>query len=289
VNAGRIVAVTGATGRQGGAVTRHLLADGWQVRALTRSPLGKPARRLAALGAQVVQADMTEPRALDAAFAGAYGVYSVQNPMIDGVAAEITQGKNVADAAERAGVRHLVYGSAGVGVPGTGIRSWESKLVVQAHLEKLGLPLTVLRPTAFMELMTDRGFHPAVAVWNLMPKLMGEDRTVWWLAVDDLGAVAARAFADPGRFLGAELQLSADGRSVAECRELWREVMGRPPRRFPMPVRLFERFGGADLTTMWRWLATAELDSGVDTTREILPRARTVREWLVQNSSGSSA
>ena len=30
--------VTGATGRQGGAVARHLLGEGWKVRALTRNP-----------------------------------------------------------------------------------------------------------------------------------------------------------------------------------------------------------------------------------------------------------
>ncbi|HZB48287.1 MAG TPA: NmrA family NAD(P)-binding protein, partial [Mycobacteriales bacterium] len=40
----RIVVVTGATGRQGGAVTRHLLADGWRVRALTRRPERRRAR-----------------------------------------------------------------------------------------------------------------------------------------------------------------------------------------------------------------------------------------------------
>ena len=45
----RIVVVTGATGLQGRAVVRRLLADGWRVRALTRRPAGKPARQLAGL------------------------------------------------------------------------------------------------------------------------------------------------------------------------------------------------------------------------------------------------
>jgi hypothetical protein len=35
-----------------------------------------------------------------------------------------------------------------------------------------------------------------------MPKLMGADRPVLWLCVDDLGAIAARAFAEPDRFIG---------------------------------------------------------------------------------------
>jgi uncharacterized protein YbjT (DUF2867 family) len=130
---------------------------------------------------------------------------------------------------ERAGVRHLVYGSAGIGSR-TGVGSWDSKLIVQAHMETLALPLTVLRPTAFMELMTDKAFFPPVAMWHLMPKLMGADRPVLWLCVDDLGAIAAKAFAVPNRFIGADLHLVAEVRSNAECREIWREVNGRAPR-----------------------------------------------------------
>jgi uncharacterized protein YbjT (DUF2867 family) len=84
VSSDRIVAITGATGRQGGAVARHLLADGWQVRALTRKPEGKPARKLAALGAEVMRADMADPSTLSEAFRDVYGVYSVQSTMISG-------------------------------------------------------------------------------------------------------------------------------------------------------------------------------------------------------------
>ena len=287
---GRIVVVTGATGRQGGAVARHLLSEGWRVRALTRRPGSQRARELAALGADVVGADMAVRGTLSRAFRDAYGVFSVQNPMISGLEGEIQQGNNVADAAHEGGVRHVVYGSAGTGLPGTGISSWESKLAVQAHMQSLGLPLTVLRPVAFMELMSDRGFFPQVSTWYLMPKLMGADRPVWWICVDDdLGAVAARVFADPDRFVGADLRLAADIRSNVECRQIWREVTGRPPRFFPMPKWLFERFVGTDPTTMWRWLRTAEIDVDPAQTRAILPTASGVREWLAHKGSHRAA
>jgi uncharacterized protein YbjT (DUF2867 family) len=276
----RIVAVTGATGRQGRAVTTHLLSDGWRVRALTRRPQGKVAKRLAGLGAEVVGADMTDRESLLRAFRGASGVYSVQNGSVSGFEAEVVQGRNVGDAAREAGVSHVVYGSAGVGQSGTGIEAWESKLRVQAHLEALGLPLTVLRPTAFMELMTDPSFYPAVSVWRLMPMLTGADLPIAWLCLDDLGAIAAKAFADPDRFVGADLSLAADIRSNAECRQLWRAAMGREPRRFPMPVWLFKRVADKDLITMWRRLAAAKFPFSTATTREILPSARTVEEWL---------
>jgi len=285
VDISKVVVVTGATGRQGGAVARHLLADGWQVRALTRKPDSPPARAMAARGAEVVAADMMEPASLDRAFHDAYGIYSVQTGWDDGFPAEVTQGKNVADAAQRAGVRHVVYGSAGIGKAGTGIDSWESKVAVTAHMKRLGLPLTVLRPTAFMELMSDKAFYPAVSTWHVMPKLMGEDRPVPWLSVDDLGAVAARAFADPTTFVGAELALASDLRSIAECRQIWRRATGRVPRVLPMPVWMFDRVVGRDLTTMWRWLATMDVPVQPAEALRIVPGASSVEQWVSRQVS----
>lgn len=275
-----IVVVTGATGRQGGAVARHLLSQHWRVRALTRRSQAPAARRLAAQGAEVIQVDLADRRSLDAAFRDAYGVFSVQNPMIGGVEAEIVHGKNVAEAAKDFGVAHVVYGSAGTGQAGTGIGSWESKAAVQAHMEALGLPLTVLRPMAFMELMTDKDFYPPVAVWHLMPRFAGEDLPIGWICVDDVGAIAARAFADPGRFIGADIKLASDVQSIAACREIWRSTTGREARRFPMPVWLFKRFVGTDLITMWSWLRDARLEFDLGPTYQALPGARTVQQWL---------
>lgn len=245
------------------------------------SPTATKRAKLAAAGAEVVKADMGEPATLAPAFEGAHGVYSVQNPMISGLEGEVAQGRNVADAAKAAGVQHLVRGSAGIGYK-TGVGSWDSKLAVRDYLRELGLPVTELRPMAFMELMTDKSYFPPVSTWHLMPKLMGADRPVVWISVEDLGAIAARVFADPDRFLGADIPLAADVRSITECREVWGEVMGKAPRRFPMPVWMFERFVGTDLTTMWQWLRTADIPLETAPTLEILPSAMTVREWLIR-------
>ena len=228
---------------------------------------------------------MADLGSLASAFRGAYGVFNVQNPMISGIEGEILQGKNVAKAAKEAGVRHLVYGSAGTGVAGTSVPSRESKLVVQTHMEALGLPLTVLRPMAFMELMTDKDFYPPVSMWHLMPKLIGESQAIPWLCADDLGAIAALAFANPSRFVGTDLRLAAEYRTLPECRQIWQDVTGQRPRRFPMPVWLFERFVGPDLTTMWRWLREHAVDTDPAQTQELLPAVTTVREWLTRRQS----
>lgn len=285
---GRTIVVMGATGLQGGAVTRHLLSSGWRVRALTRNAMGAKAQALSALGAEVVQGDMADTDSLVAILAGAYGVFSVQNPMISGIEGEIRQGKSVGTAARQAGVQHLVYGSAGTGAKGTGIPSWESKLVIEEHLKSLGLPLTVLRPMAFMELMTEKKFFPPVAAWHMMPKLMGSARPVPWLCAHDLGAIVAKAFADAERFVGQELVLASDVKSMDDCRTIYRAVMGKNPRRFPMPVWMFQRYGfvGEDLSTMWRWLRTGTVDLDTSRTLAIHPDALSVQAWLRTQKSG---
>ena len=78
----KIIAVTGATGTQGGGLVRAILADpnsGFTVRAITRDPNKDKAKALAAAGAEVVQGDLDDVESLKKAFAGAYGVYGVTN------------------------------------------------------------------------------------------------------------------------------------------------------------------------------------------------------------------
>src|SRR5579871_1399609 len=109
----KLFLVVGATGRQGGAVTRHLLARRFRVRALSRS-LGKPpAQALAARGVEVVAGNLDDIDSIAKAMAGVDGAFSVQNWWETGATREIQQGKNVADAAKRVGLPHLVYSSVG--------------------------------------------------------------------------------------------------------------------------------------------------------------------------------
>jgi uncharacterized protein YbjT (DUF2867 family) len=277
---GRTVAVVGATGRQGGQVVRHLLAEGWRVRALSRTPTGKKGAELTGLGADVVYGDLEDPASLDSAFADVTGVFVMQPPGAASIQDEVRQGMNAARAAARAAAAHVVYGSAGPGNDETGVRQWDAKLQVARGMNDLGLPLTVLRPMAFMELMVDPSFYPQSSTWYTMPKLAGVDRRIPWLSVHDLGAIAARAFAEPERFIGKDLRLAADVKSLAECRQIFRAVRDKNPPRFPMPLFLFRRFVDDDILTMWRWLRENPVDADTGPTRDILPTAKDVRAFL---------
>ena len=286
---GRTVAVCGATGRQGGAVCRSLAGRGWSVRGLTRKPDGKPAKVLAGLGVEVVRADMDDLGSLRQAFDGVDGVYSVQNGLKAGFDRELAQGRNVAEAAADRGVAHVVYGSAGPGGDATGVNSWDVKLQIEQHLQELGLPVTVLRPMAFMELMTDKALYPSVGTWNIWPRIMGDERPVPWLCVRDLGEVAATVFAAPDRFLGKNLVLASDVRTLAECRAIYTEVMGKDPKSAPMPQWLFDRFTRKDLSTMWHWLRTHPVPLDTKPTWDVLPSAKTVRGWLTEQRDAEAA
>src|SRR5215207_1755731 len=109
----KIIAVTGATGTQGGGLVRAILADpnsGLSVRAITRDPNKDKAKELTAAGAEVVQGDLDNVESLKKAFAGAYGVYGVTNfwEHFSGEK-EKTQAKNIAEAARAAGVQHVIW------------------------------------------------------------------------------------------------------------------------------------------------------------------------------------
>jgi uncharacterized protein YbjT (DUF2867 family) len=103
-NRKKLIAVIGATGLQGGAVVRALQAHGqFKVRALTRHP-GKHR----GLADEVVEADLDRPETLDAAFAGAHGVFLVTNFWEPGTD-EIKQATAAVRAAREAGVKHFIW------------------------------------------------------------------------------------------------------------------------------------------------------------------------------------
>src|ERR1700754_4611639 len=102
-NTQKLIAVVGATGQQGGAVVRALQASGqFKVRALTRNPDKHPK-----LGDEVVLADFNRPETLQAAFAGAHGVFLVTNAWEEGTD-ETRQAAAAVNAAKAAGVQHFI-------------------------------------------------------------------------------------------------------------------------------------------------------------------------------------
>ncbi|NUW37804.1 NmrA/HSCARG family protein [Nonomuraea sp. SMC257] len=232
----RTVLVTGATGQQGGATARALLAAGWRVRALVRDPGAPAAGRLAEAGAELVPGDMGDRDSLAEAARGAHGVFSVQPAAgpPHGVEEEVRLGVNVADAAHAAGVRHLVYASVGGADRDSGISHWNTKWEIEQHIRALGLPATILRPVMFME--NHARPHYGVTGDAALVRVIPPRATVQLIAVTDIGAFAALAFADPDRYVGRALELAGDELSRADLVAAISRATGRPVDVEPIPA-----------------------------------------------------
>ncbi len=278
-------AVLGASGRMGGAAARKLLARGHKVRVLSRNPDSAAVRALTAAGGESVYANMASAESMARAFTGADGVFNVQ-PAFDSRGRyhfdiEVQQGKAVAEALSRAGIGHVVYGSAGTGKH-TGIPHFDAKIEIEAALRSACPRVTVLRPAPFMELMTDADFAPQLSTWGVEPKVTGWDTPKPWIAVDDIGEVAALAFSRPDELGGRELFLAGDVLSLREARQLFIAITGRAPRGFALPVWLFRRMVGSELVQMWTFIRErgGDLQLNPALLRSVHPAAFTVERWM---------
>jgi uncharacterized protein YbjT (DUF2867 family) len=281
VNTDKTVLVTGATGRQGGAVIRHMLPKGWKLRALTRNPGGHAARDLADQGVEVVQGDLEDRTSLEQAVRGVYGVYSVQDFWTVGSKREVQQGKNIADVARKAGVEHFVYSSVGGAERNSGIDHWESKWEVEKHIRKLGLPATMLRPAAFME----NYYIDQVEVGILKGKLVNPiraDKPYQTIATDDIGAFAALAFERPRDFIRLELEIAGSELTNPEAAQVFSRVLGKPVKFRKLPMPMARIVLGKEFYQMFRWFNEAGFKAEIEELRRRYPEVhlQTLEEWL---------
>jgi hypothetical protein len=115
----KIIAVIGATGKQGGSVV-SILRDNpdYHVRAITRNPSSLRAKDLEATGVEVVQADLDDTRSLVKAFEGASYIFAVtdfwepykKSGPLFAMGSEFTHGQNAAiAAAQTPTLEHFIW------------------------------------------------------------------------------------------------------------------------------------------------------------------------------------
>jgi uncharacterized protein YbjT (DUF2867 family) len=103
---------------------------------------------------------------------------------------------------------------------------------------------------------------------------------LYWIAVDDVRQIAARAFGDPARFTGQAITSAGDGKSIREAREIFRRVRGKAPLAIPAPLWLIRLVVNADLVPMWEWLGKNPIVADLGPAREILPEIKGMEPWL---------
>ena len=278
----KIIAVTGATGQQGGAVARKLLAEGWKVRALTRD-INKPAaQELKSLGAEVVAGDLDKRDELDAAFKGAYGVFSVQNFWLPNVGfeGEVRQGKAVADAAKAAGVQHLLYSSVGAAHRGMGQKHFESKWIIEQYIHSLDIPNTILRPAAFMD--NYNWSRPNILNGTFTGRGLRAEKGTQIIAVEDIGVFVALAFANPQAYLGKTIELAGDELSESQIADTLAKVIGRPVKLVPPTPGTGQR-SEEEMVAMFNFFNGEGYDADIPALRKLHPGLLRFEEYLRKN------
>ncbi|GHC51439.1 NmrA/HSCARG family protein [Streptomyces cinnamoneus] len=273
------VAVTGATGAQGGATARALLTAGHHVRALTRHPDSPVADVLRGLGADVRHADFDAPASLDAALAGADSLFAVTTPFGTDTATETRQGKALVDAAAAARLGHVVFTSAAHADRGTGVPHYESKHAIEQHLRAAGVPWTVIAPAAFMDNYaggwTLDGLRDGTFAWP-----MPTDQPLTLIPAADIGAFAALVLQRRDEFAGRRLDIASDELTPAGIADALAAALGRPVAHHEVPLD-YVRSRSADLAAMFDYFATAGLDVDVAGLRRDYPEVgwHTFADW----------
>jgi NADH dehydrogenase len=150
-----MILVAGATGVVGRMIVMRLLERGEAVRILVRPD--SSADELMVAGAEPAIGDLKEPATLAGACAGVDAVITTANasqPRLPGDTPETVDdagNKALFEAAREAGVRHVVYVSAGIADAASPVPFLRAKGRAELHLEGSGVPYTILRPDAFME------------------------------------------------------------------------------------------------------------------------------------------
>lgn len=275
--ADRLILVTGATGTQGGAVARELLARGYRVRGLTRNP-GKPkAVALTELGVQMVPGSFDDPASLEGAMAGVHGVFAVTEWRQNGVEKEVIHGRALVDAARKSGVRHFVYTSVAGADEQTGVPHFDSKYVVEQYLAQSGLAWSVVRPVSFMDNWE----------WNRAEFLAGRfadtgepDQRNQWIAAADIAFFVGEALDNPQEWNGRALDIAGDGMTLAEFTAVLSGVLDRPVEYEQISWADYEAAAGEELTVMHRWFASDGYSVDIAALRERYPNLRTAEDFL---------
>jgi uncharacterized protein YbjT (DUF2867 family) len=276
-DAARIVLVTGATGNQGGAVARELLNRGYSVRGLTRNPDSERAIALSDLGIEVVKGDFDDGVSLDVAMEGVFGVFAVTNYWEHGFDREVAHGKQLVDAAVRAGIKHFVFTSVAGAESGTGLPHFESKAAIETYLVGSGLNYTILQPVEFLdnlryerdEIMSGRFVDPR-----------DPGKRHQWIATRDIGFFAGEAFDNPDTWVGATEGIAGVDMTLAEFVAVLSEVTGVDVQYVQIDWDDYEIAAGAEISDMVRWFDSEGYSVDVADLRSRYPGLMTFRDYL---------
>jgi uncharacterized protein YbjT (DUF2867 family) len=268
----KVIAVVGATGAQGGGLCNAILNDpqgGFTCRAITRDPSKEKAQALAARGAEVVAADLDDVESLKAAFKGAYGAYCVTNFWEHFSAEkEKAQAKNLATAAQAAGVKHAIWSTLEdtrklMSPDDTRMPMLQEKYRVphfdakgEADAYFAGVPTTFLIASFYWDNLYSFGAAPrkgsdGVYSWAFPMA----DKRMAGIAVEDIGLVAYGIFKAGPDYIGKRVGVASEHLTIPQMGAQISKALGIGPVRYDdVSADVYRAFGFPGATEMGNML-----------------------------------
>ena len=265
----KTIAVTGATGQQGSAVTKALVSKGFRVKALTRNPQSERATALRDQGVETVHGDFGKPETLQSAFRGADGAFIMGTPFEGGVEAESEHGIKAVDAAKAAGVKHLVYSSVSDADRKTGVPHFDSKYKVEQHLRTAWTSYTVIAPAYFYDNMLSQFVIPGLKQ-GTFAQALPPDVKLQCVSTQSIGSFAAYVFEHPELFFGRRVNLAADALNGSEFALALSRVTGREISYFEVGLDQVKA-QSEDMALMYDWFKRVGYSVEIDTLKREYP------------------
>lgn len=305
----KIIAVLGATGAQGGGLVRAILADpsgGFAVRALTRDPNTPKSRELAALGAEVVAANVDDADSLAKAFAGAWGAYCVTF-FWDHFSAEkeAAQIEAMARAAKVADLKHVVWSTledTRLLVPLEDNRMptlhgkykvphFDGKGSSDHFFTDQGVPTTFLLTSFYWDNLIHFGMGPKKGEDGKLGFVLPmADKKLPGIAAEDIGRCAYGIFKGGAAYIGKTIGIAGEHPTGAQMAKGLSEALGQEVVYNYVPPEVYRTFGfpGADdLGNMFQYKRDFEAEfcapRDIALSRTLNPKLQNFTEWAKAN------
>jgi uncharacterized protein YbjT (DUF2867 family) len=286
------ILVTGATGAQGGSIVKALLAEKkYSVRAMTRNPNSEKALQLKTLGVEVIQADMDDPKSLEKAMEGCYGVYGVTN-FWEHFGKEWQQGKNLIDAVKKSNIQHFVFHT----LPSYCTLSkgqyptphCDIKAQLQEYTQQQNIPATFVHIAFYYEnfftyfppqLQADRSFAFGFPQGNTK---------LGMVSVEDVGKVVTAIFNTPEDNIGKTVGIVGANDTCENYAAIMSKVLDLPVKYNYIPHAIFSKFdfpGAEELANMFevQRLYIPSRHHELKNTQVLNPQTISFENWVSKN------
>jgi uncharacterized protein YbjT (DUF2867 family) len=305
----KIIAVVGATGAQGSGLVRAILADpkgGFKVRGLTRNPASDKSKELAAMGVEVVAADLDDEKSLERAFAGAYGAFCLTSFWEHfSPEKELAQAANMAKAAKAAGLEHVVWSTL------EDTRRWvplsdnrmptlqgkykvphfDAKGEADELFRREGVPTTFLLTSFYWDNFIYFGAGPQRTPDGKLALVfpMG-DKKLPAIAAEDIGKAAYAIFKRGKEFIGRTVGVAGEHLTGAQLAAGLSRALGQEIGYVDVPPEVYRSFGfpGADdMGNMFQFKRDFNDDfraaRDITFARSLVPDLQSYDQWLARH------